>query len=502
MMPGMTAYARLLLAILTLSAALAAQTPCAWSALGTGMTVSAGDRIETMALFDDGSGLALYVAGGFTNISGTPANSVARWNGTSWTAVGAGLVGFVNDLCVFDDGTGPALYAAGSFGGFGVSRWTGTAWVPVSGGATPAVPTAALAAFDDGSGSALYATTYNGLAPLKIVRWNGATWTPVGTGTMAGVGWTLEVIDDGSGPALYAGGSFAAIGGVPASNLARWDGTAWSAVGGSSPVLEVRAITRFDDGTGPALYVGGLGNAPMNGIARWDGTTWNPLGSGLGPVPVNFPPFFVQPTARALAAFDDGGGPALFVGGMFPTAGGVAAPGLARWNGGGWSANGGTETFALEVFDDGSGPALFAGGHTSSQFGVNAQGIARFGCNGSPSLTASQNGPGLPLFIGNANLQAGSEYYNLFSLDVCGGGPGSGPPAYFGLCATSSANLAFLWQQVLLPVGSPPFHFVAPTSYAIWGPYFVAPITVDALCIEVTPAGIVSNSPVLRLIVQ
>lgn len=498
----MTTDTRTCFAVLTLSVALAAQTPCAWSALGTGLTISASDRIETMALFDAGSGLGLYAAGGFTNVSGTPANSVARWNGTAWSAVGGGLVGFVTDLCVFDDGTGPALYAAGASGGFSVSRWTGTNWAPVSGGTTPAVPASALAVFDDGSGPALYATTYNGSAPLKIVRWNGTTWNPVGTGTIAGVGWTLEVIDDGSGPALYAGGSFAAIGGVPAQNLARWNGMAWSAVGGSSPVLEVRAIAWFDDGTGPALYVGGIGNPPMNGVARWDGTTWNSLGSGLGPIPVNFPPFFVEPTARALAVFDDGGGPALFVGGIFPTAGGVAAPGLARWDGSAWTANGGTMTFALEVFDDGSGSSLFAGGPTYSQFGVNASGIARFACNGSLSVTVSQNGPGAMLYLGNANLQSGREYYNLFSLDLCPSGPGGGPAAFLGLCLISSANLAFVGQQILLPVGSPPFHFVAPTSYAMWGPYSVGPITVDAVCIEVTPAGIGSASQVQRFVVQ
>lgn len=494
---------RSFLVALALSAAAGAQTSCAWSNLGTGLPPSAQERIDTMVLFDDGSGLALYAAGGFTSLSGTPAASVAKWDGISWTALGGGLVGFVNQLCVFDDGSGPALYAAGSLGGFSVRRWTGAIWAPVIGGSTPAVPTSALAVFDTGSGPALYATTNDGFAPVKIVRWNGVTWSPVGTGTIAGTASTLAVINDGSGPALYAGGGFASIGGVPANNFARWDGTSWSAVGSSSPVLEVRAIAWFDDGTGPAIHVAGVGNPPMNGIARWNGTNWNPLGSGLGPVPVGFPPFFVEPTARALAVFDDGGGPALFVGGTFPTAGGVTAPGLARWNGSAWAGNGGTTSYALEVFDDGSGPALFAGGPTWSSFGTNANGLARFACNGaSVSVSASQNGPGAPVYIANGNLQPDREYYNLFSLDVCPGGPGSGPAGYLGVCLNSSANLAFLNQQLLLPIGAQPFHFVAAASYAVSGPNFVAPITVDALCIEVTPTGIGSASEVRRIVVQ
>jgi hypothetical protein len=190
------------------------------------------------------------------------------------------------------------------------------------------------------------------------------------------------------------------------------------------------------------------------------------------------------------------------VGGTFPTAGGVTIPGLARWDGSSWSGNGGTTSFALGVFDDGSGPALFAGGPTWSTYGINTHGIARLPCNGSLSLSLSQNGAGGPVFIANANLQPGREYFNLFSLDLCPGGPGGGPATYLGLCLTSSANLSFLGQQIVLPIGSPPFHFVAPASYAIWGPFAVSPITVDALCLEVTAAGIGAVSPVQRLVVQ
>ncbi len=46
-----------------------------------------------------------------------------------------------------------------------------------------------------------------------------------------------------------------------------------------------QAAAVYDDGTGPALYVGGeftiAGDVLANNIAKWDGTNWSPLGSGM-----------------------------------------------------------------------------------------------------------------------------------------------------------------------------------------------------------------------------
>jgi hypothetical protein len=44
----------------------------------------------------------------------------------------------------------------------------------------------------------------------------------------------MVVYDDGSGPALYVGGGFGIAGSVVAHGIAKWDGTAWSALGSGS----------------------------------------------------------------------------------------------------------------------------------------------------------------------------------------------------------------------------------------------------------------------------
>ena len=138
----------------------------------------------------------------------------------------------------------------------------------------------------------------------------------------------LTVFDDGGGPALYAGGSFTTAGGISANRIAKWDGTSWSALGTGLGGW-VRALTVFDDGGGPALYAGGdfttAGGVDANYIAKWDGASWAPLSTGMGGT-IGFPGVY------ALAVFDDDGGPALYAGGGFTTAGDNVSAYFAKWS--------------------------------------------------------------------------------------------------------------------------------------------------------------------------
>ena len=367
-----------------------------WSPLGNGVD-GAGSIVSVHALlvFDDGSGASLYAGGFFASVSGVSSPGLARWDGASWSAVGGGLgtTGDVRALAAFDDGGGPALYAGGGFQTASgvparrIARWDGTSWSSVGGGLDDTVW--ALTTFDDGGGPALYAggypTTAGGVPVTRIARWDGASWSALGSGVQgsgSGVGvFALTAFDDGAGPALVAGGSFSIAGGVPASGVATWDGTSWSAVGatGNGMSARVRALTTFDDGAGPALYAGGrftiAGGFPASFVAKKSGTSWSALGGGLGGSSTE---------VLSLGTFDDGGGPALYAGGIFTTAGGAPAPGIARWDGASWSALGTGIAGAVEalyVFDDGSGPALYAGGSFSSAGGVAAACIARWDGN-------------------------------------------------------------------------------------------------------------------------
>ena len=87
---------------------------------------------------------------------------------------------------------------------------------------------------------------------------------------------------------------------------------------------DVLAMAEYDDGTGAALYAGGtfsnMAGAPVNRIAKWDGTSWTALGSGMSWVHS-----YSYMGVYALTVYDDGSGPALYAGGYFTSAGGVAA---------------------------------------------------------------------------------------------------------------------------------------------------------------------------------
>ena len=316
-----------------------------WEPLGTGL----GSVVFALTEFDDGNGLALYAGGWFMragNVAET--NRIARWDGHEWSALGSGMFSMgqygrddsVLALAVFDDGIGPALYAGGHFDEAGgvpamsIAKWDGIRWSAVGSGLTNGFGDAgevrALAVYDDGSGPALYAAgaIYSiGATVGSLVRWKGQEWEPVGGGVTSFPD-TLGVFDDGTGPGLYIGGQVYTVGTLGVNRIARWNGHEWASPGGGTD-HSVLSLGVFDDGRGPALYAGGsffrAGGILSLGIARWDGQVWEALGEGLWNTNV------FGPSVNSIATYNDGSGPALYVGGNFSEAGGIPAQNIARW---------------------------------------------------------------------------------------------------------------------------------------------------------------------------
>lgn len=229
-------------------------------------------------------------------------------------------------------------------------------WCPIGESFSLSASVNALAVFDAGAGPRLYAggsfVSIEFQTAQHLAVWDGLAWTRVLPGATAaavpGFGTSIRVIkvlDDGSGPALFVGGQFRSIGGIDAMMVARFDGTLWSSVAEGleaySPApgfTTVYDLAVFDSGQGPELYVGGffrLASQPSTGgVAKRTNGVWSVVADGIGSDSG-------QPVGvGALRVFDDGSGEALFVSGSFRYAGGQPARNIARWDGTTWSGVG------------------------------------------------------------------------------------------------------------------------------------------------------------------
>lgn len=362
--------------------------------------------VASLCLYDDGSGPSLYAGGGFTSSGGNSLAGIARFDGTTWHSVGGGVTApwgtGVSKLLVFDDGTGEQLYAAGSFSHAGgvpadrIARWNGSTWSALPGGAISGGSVYTMCVHDDGSGSALYVagdfTHVGGIPRRNVARWNGTAWSAVGTGVdhdpWGSLGAALQVYDDGQGSALYLGGEFTTVSGAPGTkNLARFKNGAWEAVG--NPAWNgthggVGALGVFDLGDGPKLWLGGwftlLGGIPALGIGTWDGAQFAPVGSGFP-----HPGSNSADRVNSFCVFDAGAGlgPRVYAVGAMDSVNGVATEGIAVWNGTTWEGvDGGFDHpvgqgVALYVEQHPAGARLWVGGNFISAGTTASRMIAR-----------------------------------------------------------------------------------------------------------------------------
>jgi hypothetical protein len=354
------------LALVALGATAAAQ-PCqpAWSAVGSVSTFGTSG-VFCLTVFDDGGGPALYLGGQFAQAAGLAGTrGLAKWDGQAWSAVGGGMERSVYATAVSSVGGSPALYVGGNFLAAGgvpanrIARWDGQSWSALGDGVGSRV--SAIAEYNGALYVGGYFTTAGGQPASHIAKWDGVTWSALPNDGLQEDVLAFAVYDDGSGPKLYVGGVFvrtadSAVQGL--TRIASWDGTSWAAVGGGLSGFTVSCLTVFN---GQLIAAGSLGPAGgPNLIYAWNGQYWSSIGdTGYSGV-------------SALSVFDDGTGPALYVGGTLTEAAGVPASKIAKWDGGSWSAlgdgitsadtGGYRQVFAMRPFQSGSGNALCVGG--------------------------------------------------------------------------------------------------------------------------------------------
>jgi hypothetical protein len=259
-----------------------------WSNLGEGLRInpSHSTTIPYVASLIEYNG-DLYAAGQFDSAGGVPVNNIARWDGTSWSAVGSGILGTsytIDDMAVYNG----ALYAAGRFDSAGgnlvnsIAKWDGTQWSDIGGGVSAIEGVFCL-------------MTYNGLlyvggsffktgnaAIQNVATWNDTTWSPLGNGVGNNNQEILALAFNRG--ILYT--SVFQLAAPYTDSLATWDGTTWVKQIGVSVTNNDYGIQAFYSFNGNLIAGGGfdsIGNVAANDIALWDGLNWSEFGGGFNP---------------------------------------------------------------------------------------------------------------------------------------------------------------------------------------------------------------------------
>lgn len=354
-----------------------------WNALGMGLP---SGTVYAIAV----SGTDVYAGGNFAFAGSNTANNIAKWDGTSWSSFGSGTSGEVRAIAV----SGTDVYIGGYFNLAGgnatnnIAKWNGSYWTALGSGANNGVLAIAI------SGSTVYAGgkfTYIGNIPANyIAKWDGTTWAPLGTGINGQAVYSLAI----SGSNLYAAGNFFTAGGINANSIAKWNGTTWSDVGANTNLNGSNIYSIAVSGAN--LYAVGDVFINNNKIIKWNGTAWSSVGDML------------ENYVRAVAI----SGNDVYVGGGFISVAGITnAKYIAKWNGTSWSALG-TGLSDLVTSIAISGTDVYVGGRFIGAGGNTVNYIAKWNGSSWSSLGSGLNQPCQSLIAVGADIYAGGNFTN------------------------------------------------------------------------------------------
>ncbi|MGM0554887.1 MAG: hypothetical protein ACQEVA_00725 [Myxococcota bacterium] len=296
-----------------------------------GAVGAAGTRVYAVAKAGTNQ---YYIGGTFEGVGAVSAPEVAYYDGSGWSALGAGPGITPYALEVTSDGN---LLVGGEGGGGGigigggntVEIWDGTGWMTLAGVDNPSSsPNSYVYDIEELSdGRLIIAGSFGGIdgsGTPNLAIWVNNNWSSIGTDAeFDGAVQEVEVIDGD----ICVAGDFENIGAMAASRVACWDGAQWNALGAGLP------STVFDiigDGNGNIIAGGqfalGQPGSFEIGIAKWDGSSWSGFAGGVNGGQVT--------QARSLEPGDDTG--EFYAGGHFSGAAGVNSVNIVKWDGSGW----------------------------------------------------------------------------------------------------------------------------------------------------------------------
>ncbi len=220
----------------------------------------------------------LITGGHFSSIGSVSANNIAQWNGTTWADVGFPASDSIKKLTTYNGN----LIASG-FNGT-IYEWNGSVWSTL---------------LSDNSKAIDAIMTYNGnlIAGGRVINseaaflqeWNGSNWTSMGSfpTTIYPFHNNYVLCLENYNGNLIAAGTFDSINGISLKNIAQWNGSVWSSVGGgagtnSSPyITEIFAMCVYNGNLIVGGYVGQNGSQNLGNLAQWNGANWQAINSGI-----------------------------------------------------------------------------------------------------------------------------------------------------------------------------------------------------------------------------
>ncbi len=373
----------------------AAPLPGGWEQVGNGATAtSPALNGIVLALNTDKPGV-MYVGGNFTDAGGDPnADYIAQWDGKAWKALGAPKLNAEVTSIAYRNGK---VYAGGNFTAAGgnadassVAVWDGKTWAPAC---KPSGPKGNVYALQI-SGSTLYiGGAFQNGAGIANADYLLACDLNTGAARAVVAGYTSSSVFglavDSRGT-LYASGGFGDLDGIAAADwIAAYSGGAWHALGTGPGGAALTSWGRTVTADGKNVYVGTDGTdvagiPQADNIAKWNGSAWSALGANAGGGNGIFPP---RSSVYAILA----SGSRVFAGGAFTNANGnPLADNLAVFDGKSWqpvgsdgAGNGAlrADVHALAVF----GGKLYAGGNFTSVAGnAAASFLVSYSLSGAP----------------------------------------------------------------------------------------------------------------------
>lgn len=216
-------------------------------------------------------GDTLIVSGQFHGADDIHASTIAQWNGMQWSSLGGGLDNAYQDYAANDpwgmvvDGNRIYMAAAPENGGVkcnGPAYWEGAQWICMEW-----KPSWEYGGFGAWKGNAVLA------APESTYQWNGSAWK-----VMPEVKGSILRLKSGA-DGLWMSGKFSIASDSSISNLAKWDGRAWSGFG--HPSDSIRDFTVAGSRIFAIENHTRRGQPDSQAVVRWDGTQWLRADAGI-----------------------------------------------------------------------------------------------------------------------------------------------------------------------------------------------------------------------------